>query len=278
MESEAPPSAAFYNFLGWLNARKKPLALAVIAMAAVVGIILLRNWQQEQHEISAAEQLSNIRLPATPSELPKPGTADALVKLAADHAGTRAAAHALLLAGSTFFAEGKYTEAQKQFETFRGQHGDSPWAANAFYGVATSLDAQNKTNEALAQYEAFIKRYPSDPATEHAKLGSGRLYEQSGKPEQAVEIYNAMLKQAMSNPNSYNQSVMDAQERLKELYAKFPQLAATKIQPVKTNNTIINPVNPLQSLKTNLANATNAVKVIRTNLPPVIKTNLFGKP
>ena len=274
MESEAPPSAAFYNFLGWLNANKKPLGWFVLAVAAVIGFLVFRDWKKDQNEIAAAEQLSNIRLPYNAGELPPPGTDDALVKLAAEHSGTSAGAHAQLLAGSTFFAEGKYAEAQAQFEKFLGEHGDSPWAVSAKYGLATSLDAQNKTNEAIAKYEEFIKRYPNDPVTDHAKLGAGRLYEQSGKPEQAVEIYDKMLKSTMNNPNSYNQTAMDAQERLKELFTKNPALAPPKIQTFKTNTTLINPVNPLQSPQTNLA----AVKAIQTNLLPVVKTNLFGKP
>ena len=275
MESEAPPSAAFYNFLGWLNANKKPVGLAIVAVAAVVGLVFFRNWQKEQNEIAAAEALSNIRLPYNAGEIPPPGTDAAFLKVAGAYPKTSAGAHALLLAGSTFFAEGKYAEAQAQFEKFLGEHGDSPWASHANYGLATSLDAQNKTNDAIAKYEAFIKSYPVDPATDQARLGVARLYEQSGKEAQAVEIYDKMLKAAMNNPNGYNQTVMEAQEHLKELYKKNPALAAPKIPAFKTNtSTIVVPPALPPSLKTNLA----AAKIIQTNLLPAVKTNLFGKP
>jgi len=280
MESEAPPSAALYNFLGWLNANKKPVVVGVLVLTLVVGGVFLRNWQKEQTEITAAKALSDIRLPYNAGELPPSGTDAALLKLAATYPQTSAGAHALLLAGSTLFAEGKYALAQEQFDKFIGQHGESRWASHASFGLAASLDAQNKTNDAIAKYEAFIKSYPLDPATDQARLGAARLLEQSGREVQAVELYNKMLETAMKNPKNYNQpAVIESQERLRDLFKKNPALAVQKQPPVKTNtSTFVVPPTPPPAIKTNLATATNAVKFLRTNRQPVLKSNLPVKP
>ena len=275
MESEAPPSAALYNFLGWLNANKKPVAAGVAVVALIVGVVLFMGWQKEQKEIKASLELSNIRLPYNAGELPPPGTDEALLKLAAAYPGTSAGTHAMLLAGTTLFAQGNYSAAQAQLEKFMGEHGDSRWASHASYALAACLDAQNKTNDAIAKYEAFIKTYPADPAADHAQMGAALLYEQSGRDGSAVEIYKRMLDAAMKNPNNYNQVVADAQEHLQALYKKNPALAMPKTPPVKpTTPTVVIPSNRPPVIQTNIATATNSVKSLLTNLPPIVKTNL----
>src|ERR1043166_2166901 len=82
MSSDAPPSAGFYNFLGWFETNKKPVAIGV-GVILVVGVAVgLWTWHKSQREVDAEEALSSVRMPYSPVDTPPPGTAEAFAKVA----------------------------------------------------------------------------------------------------------------------------------------------------------------------------------------------------
>ena len=241
MESKAPPSAGFYDFLGWLDVNKQRLAIAAVIMAFVGLIIGWFVWRSGQREIEAAQALSAVRLPFNPTEPPPPGTAEGFLKVATEFSGTRAAAQAVLRAGSAYFAEGNYAQAQKQFEDFVRQHGDTPWVPQAVFGIAASLDAQGKSPEAISKYNDFLRSYANDPAADQARLNLARLYEASNQPAQAADMLNKVTSAGPMTPMAG-----EAQERLRALQAKHPELMATNVlsrqpapAPMRTNAVVM---------------------------------------
>lgn len=259
MDSTESQSHGLIKFQAWLVLNWKRLALGGGAAFVVTIIAIMVVQYQTQREVRASEALSNVRGAANPGAVPPAGTAEAYFKVAREHAGTRAAARALLQGAGTLFVEGRYTESQKQFESFLSAYPDSQWIAQASLAVAACLDALGKTNEAVVKYEELRRRYGGDPIVDEAKVALGRLYEGQGKSESAYQLYEEVAKAGMGYQSGLG---MEARMRLEELAKKHPELARPK-QPI---------ISPTSSSP---ATAGSNVQVLRlTNQPAKPGTNL----
>lgn len=249
MEANAPRSAGFYDFLGWCDANKNRLVMwaGILVLAAlVVGFIV---WQRGQRAINAENELSSIRVPFSPSEPLAPGTGDALAKIADEYSGTAAAAKATLRAGTSYFAENNFAKAQEQFDKVLRSYGESPWVPQAVFGLAAVAEAQGKAPEAIAKYDDFAKKYTTDPAVDLARLNMARLYEQTKQPAQALEVLKKMTE---GQAGGFNPGASEAQEKMRALFAKHPELLPPP------------PVNP------------NTFNNVFSNMPPVTQTNVIA--
>ncbi len=263
MESGTPPSAGFYDFLGWLEKNKQRVAIgagAVVLLAIIIGLFV---WRSGQREMDAEQALSSVRASVVPGELPAPGMAESVAKIAEDFPKTPAAAKALLRAGTLYFDQNNFTKAQEQFDKLLRDYGDTAWVPQAVYGIAACLDAQNKPTEAIAKYNDFIRAYPSDPAAEQARLNLARLYEQTKQPALALDVLRKMTEGQQAG---FSPGASEAQERLRELYAKNPSLVPSN--PV-TPPTMFSPT---PAPPTNAALLTNLL-IRRTNMQAIPGTN-----
>ncbi len=226
MESGAPPSAAFYNFVGWLDVNKKRVAVGAAIVVFIALVVAVLVWRHSEREGEAARALSAVRVPFNPLDPIPPGTAEAFLKVASDYSGTPAAARAAFSAASVYFVSGQYPQAQQQFNNFLSKHGDTPWVPQARYGLAASVDAQGNVQDAIAKYNDFIRAYPNDPAVDDARLNLARLYEKSNQPTQALDLLNRM-----TNATPFSATGAEVQDRLKTIYAKYPDLAPKPVAP-----------------------------------------------
>jgi predicted negative regulator of RcsB-dependent stress response len=267
MDSKAPPSAGFYDILGWFETNKKQVAIGAVAVVFVGLVVGFWVWQNSQQAVEAEEALALVRMPFSPLEAPQPGTAAALEKVAQEYPETPAAAKALLRAGTVYFGDGNYAKAREQFDAYLRSPGETPWVPQAVFGVAASLDAENKVPEAIAKYKDFIERYSGDPAADQARLNLARLYEATGQAQQALEILSKM----MSPQQGGSPSAAEAQERIKGLITKFPSLMPTnaaptpqaQAQPLRTDRPLV-----LKPEETSLPPETPKPSfTIRTNAP-----------
>src|SRR6266436_1254970 len=113
MEAQTSQSAGMIKLLAWFEINKKRVLIgAAVAVVVGLGIFLAMNYQSQREE-RASEALSEIKVPMNPMTPAPPGTTDAYVKIARDYKGTQAGARALILAGTTLFAQNQYDEAQK---------------------------------------------------------------------------------------------------------------------------------------------------------------------
>jgi tetratricopeptide (TPR) repeat protein len=226
MESEAPPSAGWYNFLGWLDVNKKRVAIGV-GILAVVGLIAgLMVWRTGEREVEAGEALSAVK--HNPTEAATSAVAQDYLKVADKYDGTPAGSQALIRAGATFFAVGDYTKAQEIFSRFVNKHNDAPWLGQAQYGLAACLEAQGKNQEAIVKYGDFLKSYSTDPAADQARFSLARLYEKGNQPSQAIDVLTKMT----NGVAPFSPVIGEVQERLKAIYAKNPSLVPAP--PVRT--------------------------------------------
>jgi tetratricopeptide (TPR) repeat protein len=275
MESVTPPSAGIYDFLGWVEANKKRLVMGagvLVAVALIVGFVL---WQRGQRVVEAEYALSSVPMPFSPSEPLRPGTGDALVKIADEYSGTPTAAKATLRAGTAYFGENNLAKAQEQFDKLLRDYGDTPWVPQAFFGIAATLEAQGKTSDAIAKYKDFTEKYPNDAAVDHAKLNLARLYERTQQPALALDVLKKMTENQAAG---FGPGTQEAQQRMRELFAKHPELLPPP--PVTpTFNNVFSNLPPVRS--TNAISITNLMS--RTNVPaatgaaPAIRINPGGQ-
>jgi len=170
MESGSPPSAGFYDFLGWLETNKKRVAIGAATVFIVALIAGFFVWRSGQREIEAEQALSSVKVAVSPGDLPAPGSGEAIAKIAEEYPKSAAGAKALLRSGTIYFDQGDFAKAQAQFEKLLRDYGDTPWVPTAVFGIAASLDAQSKATDAITRYNDFIRNYPGDAAIDQARL------------------------------------------------------------------------------------------------------------
>ena len=230
----------------WLVTNKTQATIGVVVVAAVGLVIWIVTWQGHQRQVAAGEALSSLAVEQMLSGAPRPNAAQAYLDIAAQHPKSAAAARALLLAGGNLFIDGKYSEAQAQFEKFTREHHDSPFMSEALMGVGASLEVQGKTDAAIAAYKDVISRHSGDSVVSDAKFALARLYEVQNKPELARDLY-----QEVEREGRFNSKAIEAGMRIEDLIAKYPKLA---------------PVNPAPPVMT-------TAPIMLTNLPVKPATN-----
>lgn len=226
MESDIAQSAAYFKLLAWLEAHKKQIlwtAIAVLVVGAGVGFFL---FQQDKKQLSANEALSRITIRTGANAAVE--SPEAFVKVAQDYPNTDAGGRALVLAGTKFFTDGKYAEAETQFRKYLSEYQNAPFASQALLGVAASLDAQGKTNEAIAAYRDITEHHPDENVVPQARLSLARLYETQGKLVEARDGYEQVAQAGGRSLGS------EAMMRLQELLDKHPDLRATNAAPAST--------------------------------------------
>jgi tetratricopeptide (TPR) repeat protein len=259
-----------------LETNKKRLLLGGVAVIAVVCVAIVVIQAQAQRQTSAFEELSEVKIPSGLGAQPLAGAAGQYLKVAEENSGTRAAGWAVLLAGGSYFSEGKYSDAQSQFERFLKEYPDSPWQSGAHLGIASCLDVQGKTNEAVAKFEELRRRFAGDAVVDEAKLALGRLYEGQGKNEDAFKLYDEVMKAGMAMQSGL---AMEAGARMEDLTKRYPELARPKT-PIIPTNLITQPIlmtNPPMVRSTNQALAlSNAMWRATSGIPRVITNAVKG--
>ena len=112
MDSEKQQSDTVLDLLMWAAKNKNRLIYGGLAVVVIIFAAVFFSNYQTQKEVRASEALSEIRIPLNPGTLPPVGTAEAYFKEAKEHAGTKAAARALLQSAGVLFAERDYANAK----------------------------------------------------------------------------------------------------------------------------------------------------------------------
>jgi TolA-binding protein len=218
MESNVAQLPIADRLWAWFETNRKP-ALWGATIAVAVGLVAwFVIWHHDEQEASASNALSNLAAEQLVAGV-RPDAANGYLKIAATYPNSGAAARAALMAAGAFFTEGKYPEAQAQFERFLREHHDSPFVGQALLGIAACLDAQGKTPEATTAYKDLIDRHPNESFIAQAKFALARLYEAQNKTEQAMTLYEETVR---SDPYGYLGN--EAGMRLEELKTKYPRL------------------------------------------------------
>jgi len=235
MEQKVAGLTAFEQALSWFEANKKQVAL-VSGLVVVVGFLgSYYFWSQNQKQISAGEALSDAIAAASPRS-GQSASAEAFLKVAAAHSGTSAGSRALLAAGGLLFTQGKYAEAQNEFQKFRRDYPESPFRSQAMLGVAACLDAQAKPEEAARAYKELIDRYPGDIVTPQARFSLAVIYESQGKLKEARELFEEVARS-----QNFGSIGNEAALKADELRAKMPAVEPAAASALGTSAVVPSP-------------------------------------
>jgi predicted negative regulator of RcsB-dependent stress response len=230
MESKVVDLPITDRLWAWFEINKKPVMGTAAVVTAVGLVVWFFVWRSQEKQAAAGIALSNVTAglqtaTGAPANNPEP-----YLKVASQYAGSAGGARALLQAASAYYADGKYTEAQAQFERFLREYKGSPLMAQASMGLAACLDAQGKTEPATKAYNDLILRHPTENFIPQAKFSLARLYENQGNVERARDLY-LEIEQSSRFTALGNEAGM----RVEELIAKHPKLAPPTAQASSTN-------------------------------------------
>lgn len=223
MEQNAVELPLHDQFLTWFEVNKKQVGYGLV-IVAVVGLAAgIYIWQKNDKVVKAGEALTQALIPPTGSRIV---STDALLKVANEFPGSTAGARAILQAAGIYFAEGKYPDAQSQFQRFLREYSDSSFAYEATFGLAACLEAQGKTDEASRAYGDLASRNPNAPVTPRAKYAQGRILESQGKLAEARDIFESL---ARTEPGTQigNEAAYRSEQLKAKLPAETPALPAT---------------------------------------------------
>jgi predicted negative regulator of RcsB-dependent stress response len=268
MQPVTTDSAKLYEFLAWLELNKKRVVAVIGAALLLFLVVYIYLHYREQNELAASRALLALRPPPQEGG-PAPSTSPTdLLKVASEYGSTSAGERALLLAAGNLYAEGRYADAQKQFELFRQSHSGSPLAPIAAFGIASSLDALDQVDAALGAYQSVVNQFPDDAVAARSRLAMAVLHETKNQNEQAYRIYDELSKQAGAGD-----VVSEAAQRLEKLQRRFPQLGRTNA-PVAAATTRVNPPpttaasNGVPAATPTAASTSNAVPSTAPPAPP----------
>lgn len=205
MEADISQSEQWLRFLAWLEdnwRRAAAIASVVLGIGIVVAFVM---WQGVEKERLASEALSFLMVA---NQAP---TGDALLGFADKHNGTMAGTRALLLAAGAYFAQGKYGEAQSQFERFLAEQPAGPLTAQARFGVAACKEAQGQIDGAIGGYKSIVENPASGNVIPQARFALGRLYAEQGQPDLARTEFEELAQASGSS------LAAEARSRLMEL-------------------------------------------------------------
>jgi predicted negative regulator of RcsB-dependent stress response len=211
--------------LTWFQVNQKQIIWGTTAVVVVGLAVGFYQWKKHDTENSASAALSAVEAQRVLPGGTRNESAEAYLKVASEHAGTKAAARALLLAGGAYFVQGSYTEAQAQFQKFLTLHPDSPLRGQASLGVAACLDALGRQDEAAVAYKSVVDRHAGDPVQPPAKFALARIYEAQGKLDQAARLYDEIMRETGGSMGN------EAGLKAGELRAKLPAPAPVTASP-----------------------------------------------
>jgi len=212
-------------FLAWLEAdngkNKKRLAIGAVVILVVAFGVYVYNYLAEQKDKQASAALIELRPPLTGADATNepPVPASSFLKVVQEYPGTPAAERAMLLAAGSYFTDGKYSEAQAQFDRLIKEHPSSEWAPDAAYGIAASLESQGKRDEALQAYNHVATAYATSAVANEARMAMARIYEAKNQPAEALKQYEDVSRNGMASMRG-QEAIMARSQLLK----KHPEL------------------------------------------------------
>jgi TolA-binding protein len=171
----------------WADYGKK-ITIGAVAVIAVVGVLLYRQYQSSTQAEQAAAMLANAR---------DTGSLEQVIR---DYPGSSTAAEAMSRLADTYYRTGKYPEAASTYERITKEFPSHVLAQSAKLGLATVLEAQGNIDGAKAQYLQIINSSPNSYVASAAKIGLARCLQGSGQTKEARQLYEEILALGQNSP------------------------------------------------------------------------------
>jgi tetratricopeptide (TPR) repeat protein len=215
----------------WVTARKKQaLIAAVVALGAVVAAAAVLAFSDSKARSAGAAlsevyriaggEISPVPLPGVQGpffptdEARQKAVAEAAARVAAQHAGTRAAALASLALGDARLRLGEWDAAAAAYDAYlAGAPKDDALRFGALEGLAMAQEGKGSADGALAAWARLGAEVPA--YADRADLEKARVLAQSGKGDEARKLLAGFA-------DAHKESILtgEAAERLAKLGGK----------------------------------------------------------
>lgn len=145
-------------------------------------------------------------------------TADDCDLVIKKHAGTPAAANALLLKSTLHWEKNEKTSAVEALKAYLAQHKDHAFYKETLLTLATRLEAMGEKSEAKAAYERVIAELPGSELAQLAQIRLGDMLWADGKEDEAKKAY----EEASSKYPGITAFEPDGKTRLEWIVASLP--------------------------------------------------------
>ncbi len=188
---------------------KLPLLLGLaLLITGLVGSVFYQSVR-DRKIATASTQLAAAKTP------------EDFQRIIDSHAGTPAAADALLLLARAQTDKGDQGGAEKSLRTFTERYPQHALAGGALLALAEGAAAAGKADEALTLFRQIPQRYSNSYAAPLAMIAEANLLREQGKVEDARRVYQNVMA-------AYRQSIsaQHAQQELRTLRNPAPPAAA----------------------------------------------------
>jgi TolA-binding protein len=183
----------------YVRQRQRVFLGGLVAVAAVVLAVVLILRSQEEGRTKAAGLLGDVMVAETNGQYDEAvRLCEQLVK---DYSGTPAAGQGALLLGNRYFAQGRYADAQRQFETYLDSYGSQEVLVYAAWtGVAACYEAQGDYGKAAGRYQEYADAHAGGMPSSLALLEAARCYRLAGDGERVKAVLERVLKEYADSP------------------------------------------------------------------------------
>jgi TolA-binding protein len=165
----------------------KQITIAAVAVIAIVGVLLYRQYQTGAQAEQAALMLANAR---------DPGSLEQVIR---DYPNSSTAAEAMSRLADAYYRSGKYPEAASTYERIIREFPSHVLAQSAKLGLATVLEAQGNMEGAKTQYLQIINSGQSSYVANAGKIGLARCLQSSGQNKEARQLYEEIIAQGQNS-------------------------------------------------------------------------------
>jgi len=179
----------------FLNANGRSLAIALVAVAVIVGGTAFFRYQKAAKARLATERLAMAR------------SVTDLEAVAAEFPRSVEAPIALMQAGKEYYNSGSYDTALAKYAELQAQYPEHELAAGADLGRIHCLEAMGRVDEAAAAFKEFAANHKDHYLVPQAVLGQARCLVQAGRLEEARVVCEDFI--AANKENGYTMRVQD---------------------------------------------------------------------
>ena len=195
----------------YVKERSKVFIAGLVGVIAVVVVVQLVLKDQEDNRIEAAKKLGQIWMAEEQSR-----SEDAIrlgEELIADYSGTAAAGRGVIFLANNYYAQERYSEARKLYQTYLEEYGALDILVFAAWnGLAACFEAQGNLQKAAEKYQEYASVHKTSLQAPLALFEAARCYGLAGDTSNKQNLLKKITTEFSNSP-----VVAKAREEMKTL-------------------------------------------------------------
>lgn len=221
MESHNDPASLLFRWWPQIEANKNRIIGGVVIIAVVILVYSFVSWRRETSQIEAGDAVTRA-LETLPPGSDSSQAASMYLGISDQYGSTLAGQRALIQGAAALFMQGKYPDAQGDFQRYLDEHPDGEFSGQAALGVAKCLEAQGKLNDAQGAYQHVISDFSDPEALVNAQFSLALIDLQQRNASSAEQL----LQQVMQS-DPYGVLGGEARQYLYNIESSRPAPSAT---------------------------------------------------